>query len=288
MRKKRICFVLFCIFVVLGTLLISIMVYNSRQDKFGLSNPQRNENNIVTWNCIYFGTYPQNDTNKDGEVNQRDKKEPIKWRVLAIEGKDAFLLADSNLDCQPYHREWGTVAWSSCTLRQWLNEDFYKTAFTAEEQSAIQKTSVLNNIGDDTSDKVYLLSYEEICNEKYGFSRKAGANSKTREAKNTTFVEAQGVISSDDMTGGWWLRSYDVTEEVPQRVDIYGAVDSCISVAPCSSQTAVRPVIHLDLSKAEWIKADNVNCLGTGFSSIEKIAFNEASPGVATLQERSK
>ncbi len=44
---------------------------------------------------------------------------------------------------------------------------------------------------------------------------------------------------------------------------MYGSVNNYISVVACSSRTAVRPVIHLDLSKAKWSKADNVTCLGS-------------------------
>lgn len=262
-RKKALLAVLFCVFILLGIFVVLTIIHNSEVDEFGLGNPGRGENNIVTWNCIYFGTYPQNDTNRDGVINQSDKKESIRWRVLSIEGNVAFLLSDLNLDCKPYHETWGTVTWDSCSLRQWLNTDFFKSAFTEEEQYAIQETAVKNTAGDDTKDKVYLLSYDEICNENYGFYQKAGSESKTREARNTAYTVEQGAISSDNTTGNWWLRSYDVSQEVTQRVNMYGSVDNYISVVACSSQTAVRPVIHLDLSKAKWSKADNVTCLGS-------------------------
>lgn len=260
-RKKALLAVFFCVCILLGIFVILTILHNSGTDGSGLGGPTRGEMNIVTWNCIYFGTYPQNDTNKDGVINQSDKKESIRWRVLSIEGKDAFLLSDLNLDCKPYHETGGTVTWDSCSLRQWLNTDFFKSAFTEEERNAIRETTVKNTTGVDTKDKVYLLSYDEICNEDYGFYQKDGSGSRTREAKNTTYTVEQGAISSDNTTGNWWLRSYDATQEVPQRVDTYGRVDDYISVAACSSQTAVRPVIHLDLSKAKWSKTDNVTCL---------------------------
>ena len=58
---------------------------------YGLNNPTIS-NGVTTWDCIYFGNYWQNDTNGDGKADQNDQKEPIKWRVLSVNGNDAFLL----------------------------------------------------------------------------------------------------------------------------------------------------------------------------------------------------
>ena len=52
-----------------------------------LSNP-RNNGGVVTWDCVYFGRYPQSD--KSGLT-----KEAIKWRVLSTDGKEAYLVAGS-------------------------------------------------------------------------------------------------------------------------------------------------------------------------------------------------
>ena len=66
---------------------------------YGLSNPTISDG-VTTWDCIYFGNYWQNDTNGDGKADQNDQKEPIKWRVLSVNGNDAFLLADQNFDAK--------------------------------------------------------------------------------------------------------------------------------------------------------------------------------------------
>ena len=67
---------------------------------YGISNPCTDKNGVSTWDCVYFGNYWQNDTNGDGTADKNDAKQPIKWRVLSVNGDDAFLLADKNLDCQ--------------------------------------------------------------------------------------------------------------------------------------------------------------------------------------------
>lgn len=142
-----------------------------------LSNP-RVSDGITTWDCIYFGNYWQSDTNGDGKADQDDEKQAIKWRVLSVDGDDAFLLADRNLDCQPYSDKDGDVTWETSTLRTWLNDTFLNNAFSASEQTAIKstqlKTAIIRDDGTegetDTTDQVYLLSKEVLTNDNYGFS----------------------------------------------------------------------------------------------------------------------
>ena len=80
-----------------------------------LNNPIIN-NESTTWDCVYFGNYWQNDTNGDGKTDRNDKKQPIKWRVLSVDGDDAFLIADKNLDAQPYNKTTNNGTWETSTL----------------------------------------------------------------------------------------------------------------------------------------------------------------------------
>lgn len=83
----------------------------------GLKNPTTDSNGVTTWDCVYFGNYWQEDTNGDGIANQNDEKQPIKWRVLSVDGDDAFLLADQNLDARQYNTSYrDDVTWETCTL----------------------------------------------------------------------------------------------------------------------------------------------------------------------------
>ena len=151
---------------------------------YGLNNPTIS-NGVTTWDCIYFGNYYQSNSST---------KEPIKWRVLSVNGNDAFLLADQNLDNQPYNNQpWADVTWATCALRTWLNETFLNNAFSKDEQNAIEKTLVVNennleygtNGGVDTTDKVYLLSIAEASNSAYGFDSEFYEDSETRVAMNS-------------------------------------------------------------------------------------------------------
>lgn len=78
--------------------------FSKTETGYNLKNPQTKEDDTSTWDCVYFGRYWQNDTNQDGVADKKDDKEPIKWRVLQINGDDAFLLSDKILDVQKYNR----------------------------------------------------------------------------------------------------------------------------------------------------------------------------------------
>ncbi len=183
---------------------------------YGLKNPRTNSDGMTTWDCVWFGSYWQEDTNGDGKADKNDAKQPVKWRVLSVDGDDAFLLADKSLDCQRYHDTEKDVTWETCTIRSWLNgygaeanqegkdysrDNFLDNAFTPAEQSAIWTTYVPNNNdnahyptegGNDTWDKVYLLSLAEVMNPVYGFSPNDLKEDENRRAKNTEYAKGQG------------------------------------------------------------------------------------------------
>lgn len=239
---------------------------------YGYSNPVT-ENGITTWDCLYFGSYWQNDTNNDGEVDESDDKQPIKWRVLSVEGNDVFLLADRNLCKTAYNLPYvsedaGTVKWESSTVRSWLNgygeednicgqdyteDNFLKAAFSDLEQAAIKDTLVVNDYnttaypdgGNNTTDKIYLLSAPEIWQASYGFVSNWN-KSQTREAKNTAYID------SGENKGDWWLRTLAVVSSISVKacyIDAEGRLwrsDYAANVGDLGC--AVRPALHLDLA----------------------------------------
>lgn len=156
----------------------------------------------TTWDCVYFGNYWQSDTNRDGTADRKDDKQPIKWRVLLVDGDDAFLLADKNLDNQIYHTTESYVSWETCYLREWLNYAFLYAAFSTEEQNAIRLTSVYTppqysyEKACTTEDYVYLLSLDEVQNPAYGFDCEVSQGIKKRESRNTQFAKNRGGWSS--------------------------------------------------------------------------------------------
>lgn len=218
----------------------------------------------TTWDCVYFGNYWQSDTNRDGTADRKDDKQPIKWRVLSVDGDDAFLLADKNLDSQAYHTSESYVSWETCYLREWLNYAFLYAAFSTEEQNAIRLTSVYTPPEYDfekactTEDYVYLLSLDEVQNPAYGFDCEEGEEIKKRESRNTQFTKNRGGWTSTAEAfwgnGTWWLRKGGPTKRIP-IVFSTGSTSNAGDRAHYSvheKMPVIRPVIHINLSSGLW------------------------------------
>ena len=224
----------------------------------------------TTWDCVYFGNYWQSDTNRDGTADRKDDKQPIKWRVLSVDGDDAFLLADKNLDSQAYHTSESYVSWETCYLREWLNYAFLYAAFSTEEQNAIRLTSVYTPPEYDfekactTEDYVYLLSLDEVQNPAYGFDCEEGEEIKKRESRNTQFTKNRGGWTSTAEAfwgnGTWWLRKGGPTKRIP-IVFSTGSTSNAGDRAHYSvheKMPVIRPVIHINLSSGLWKWAGKV------------------------------
>ena len=269
-KTKRLLAGLLALVMVLSLCEITLGQSTPAKAAVSLQNPTTDGNGVTTWDCIYFGNYYQSNSST---------KEPIKWRVLSVNGNDAFLLADKNLDAKPYNDEDEDVTWATCTLRTWLNDTFLNTAFTSAEQAAIKNTTVVNDDnpywdtegGENTTDKVYLLSIAEASNTAYGFNGEFRTESETREAKNTAYAKECGAWTSTSAecegNGYWWLRSpgdYSYYVSVV-KYDGYG---NYYGYNVYNDDYAVRPALHLNLSSSTlWSYAGKVTSEGRGGSS---------------------
>ena len=217
-----------------------------------VSNPRVEYN---TRDTIEFGHYLQEDTNGDGKVDENDTKQPIKWQILSKDGDDLFLLADKALDCKLYNDEYTTVTWETCTLRTWLNNEFLNTAFSEAEQKGITTTTVVNadnpepitNGGNNTQDKIFLLSLDEVANTSYGFRSDRGYWDQARICEATSYAKKQGAGTNDDASSWWWLRSPGNSSDYSALVDRYGCANAYGNNV-FGSTDAVRPALHLNLS----------------------------------------
>ena len=161
---------------------------------------------IKVGDTITFGSYEQ-----DG--NSGNGKEPVKWVVLDKNKskQGLFLISSEALDCRPYHYRWAGTTWKDCTLRTWLNKDFYDACFDAKEQASIMTTKVTPdanpnaitkvNYGSATNDKVYLLSIKEL--DKYI------PNKDDRLCKATKYAnsKSKNLTKAGEKYCGWGLRT---------------------------------------------------------------------------------
>ena len=166
------------------------------------------------------------------------KYEPLTWTVLDPE--EGYVMSNIAIDAQAYENfsyydpdsfdsasgpmvyngkdcKYLGNDWSKCSLREWLNKDFYNTAFTAEEKAQIGKT-YLDNTNTFSSkydcagtfDKIFTISFYDAINSDYGFDEGGSRSDFARIKPATDYAMCQGaeVVS---YTGGnipyWWLRT---------------------------------------------------------------------------------
>ena len=257
---------------------ISDSKYVAAASEYGLSNPSWN-GEISTWDTIYFGNYWQSDNNGDGLADRSDAKEPLLWRVLDVKDNNAIILADKGVDCQPFNVENTSVTWESCSLRNWLNTSFFNDAFNEEEKSSVQVSSVVNKTGNNTEDKVYILSSGEAYNDSFGFNSKYPYYSETRVTQPTDYAIENGAHRQ----GWWWVRSFDNSRPLAIHSD-----DEYLHWGyPNSSIEIIRPVLKIDLNKSGvWKYAGSISSDGTTSQFSDEITCFAMSELVYTdLQE---
>lgn len=152
--------------------------------------------NASVGSTVFFGSYEQDNNTANG-------KEDIEWIVLAKEGNKVLVISKYALDCQKYNSTYTDVTWETCSLRKWLNGTFLNEAFNSAEQNSIVSSTVTadknptysTSSGNNTTDKVFLLSIQEV--DKYFGS------AYSRQCDATKACRAQGAFLSCE----WWLRS---------------------------------------------------------------------------------
>ncbi len=99
------------------------------------------------------------------------------WRALATVNGATLLITDKIIEQRPYHNKYVDITWAECSLREYLNNEFYNR-FSEEERARI--VPVLNKNPDnpwfntaggvDTEDKIFILSLDELACKYFGDS----------------------------------------------------------------------------------------------------------------------
>ncbi len=170
------------------------------------------------------------------------KYEPLQWGVLKESNGNAILLANQVLDAQQFYHsleerfvDGETVYpnnYAESDLRKWLNNDFYKTAFSERQKQIIMLTEIDNNFPNNvhscknTRDKVFILRDTEISTYLFGFLQ-----------TNRVFTDyslCQGAFYHqfylETGSSRWWKRTPH--REYHNLVGGQGVYDSSIGVLP--------------------------------------------------------
>ena len=195
--------------------------------------------------------------------------EPLQWRVL--DANEGLLISERIIDSQAYNNYflqsnnevWGdenqtyyASDYANSSIREWLNDVFYITAFDSSQQLKIKNTqlenkSIQNNEYDstETDDNIFLLSYWDLKNTGFGFSTQID-----KRAHGTDYAKCQGLDTFTDSnyntydgkdTADWWLRSVGGSSRDACCVDERG--NSNVVSFICITSTGVRPAITLDI-----------------------------------------
>ena len=240
--------------------------YNSNGDAtIGKTKYHRIKKSDSTWSYGYWGTKDW----KNPKKYHYFKYEPIKWRVLKVNGKDAFLLADKALDSKHYHSVSQNITWEKCSVRSWLNSTFFNTAFSTSQKKAIKTTNVKNenNIesgvpgGNDTQDKIFLLSEREVyytaAAQSYGFVKAIHTKDEARRCKSSQYAKAMGCEIGSQMHTTWDLRSPGGEPNGDAAIADTGQAYNWSSDA-FDSLSSTRPAMHINLSASTWKRAGTV------------------------------
>ena len=241
------------------------------------------------------------------------KFEPLKWQIL--DPSTGLVLSKSIIDSQAYNNYflwndldndgiWNTYEdfgdsskthyvsdYANSSMRKWLNDNFYNTAFTSAQKSNIA-TTTLNNDGyytltnwtghekldsASTDDKIFLLSYTE--------ANSLFADNASRIATGTAYAKCQGLWTSDDYGSGysaWCLRSPGsssyATCEVKSNVKDDG---------DDSTTRGVRPAMQMLNLKSELFEEHTLSYnLNGGYSSLPNSVTANYGTGVTVTADK--
>lgn len=170
--------------------------------------------------CIYFGSYPQKTSYAD----------PILWTILSIQDNEIRLISQCVLDAQIFG---STNEWETSTLRDWLNSEFLRNAFSPEEQSAMLRDSFKNHVTIPSKDEALDMS--------------------TVSAEPTQYARNRGV-----MPHGGTNASYITQSQAGGTYIWYIGSNARAGWMNPNSICGVRPVIAIDRTKLQDVKGNGM------------------------------
>lgn len=208
---------------------------------------------VFAGNIICFGNYPLG--------LDEDNKSPIEWVVVERDGTKVKLLSRYNLAMKRFHEKDAKVSWAKCDLRKWLNNQFMKEAFSAQEQK-----SLIAIKHEGSSDKVTLISKDEAMAVFPEYSRYIHSSSDYKEmlyAEYTLYAammnddqhdarEMAGTKPGNDRRDDWWTCTVDPKEKDWVYCEDKYEIGMEWTTRKNDRYAGVRPMIQIDLAKAEW------------------------------------
>ena len=194
---------------------------------------------------VKFGACEQDNNPSNG-------KEEIEWEVLDKKDNQILIISKKVLDAQEYWDSFEDTDWGKSEVRKWLNESFMQNAFSQYHQSLIMDTSVTadknpyyqTNTGAASTDKIYLLSMEEV--------QKYFPDTESRICQPTVYAKVKGVFMKN-LNTWWWLRTVGKDKKHMTAIYTDGEIRN-EGYRVYVKDGGVRPVIWLDLSSISQVE----------------------------------
>ena len=187
----------------------------------------------------------------------------IDWRVLAVENNKALLISEKILESRPYNTEYKDITWEWCTLRKYLNSDFYNKLGMAKSAIAETRNNNPNNPwygtsgGNETVDKIFLLSLDELVKyfgdsgdlrnkKRYGWEDSKHCLQSNGYLLHDQYDDARIAKNGKGEACWWWLRSPGHISNCAARVSFGGSVD-VFGYGVILDTVGVRPALWLNL-----------------------------------------
>ena len=191
---------------------------------------------------LFFGHYEQDNNLTNGT-------EELEWVVLDVVDGKALVTTVYAVDSMMYLHILEDVTWEQSSIRQWLNEDFYKAAFETEHRDYIALTQVPADLnpqedtltGPVTEDYLFLLSLKEI--ELYMVGKPLAVCSATPYVVNNRF----GYVFGENDASWWWSRTSGGFQNFAAGVNPIGVI-SYQGNNVTYHLGGIRPAMWIDLN----------------------------------------
>lgn len=163
---------------------------------------------------------------QEGDIFSLGKyqNEDIEWQVLCKKDNEILVVTKNIIERMPFNDESDYTSWYECSLRNWLNSEFYNIAFDNDEKNLIKTTNV------------FLLSLSEV---QFYYH-----NDAERRCEGTNYAKRQGLYE-DSGSSAWWLRDLGCEGWREASVWENGSIDEDGRVV--TSKMGVRPAMWISL-----------------------------------------
>ena len=182
------------------------------------------------------------------------KVKPILWKIAKIENGKALLVAKDVLEYKEYGYNNG---YYGSSIRSWLNNDFYNTAFSSKEQELIKISTIEceTSSGNTTvNDKIYLLSSGEVqAKDIVPLSEQPKIADDVVRCKGATLTTENGSLIAK-LTTYWFCRdTYDIDDGM--YMGVFGSGGSGFIY---DSISGIVPVLSISIEDSSTASSNGI------------------------------